>query len=94
MLRSNETGVSITNVLVMMQRTVNPHPAAPRIATVTTCRYKQAWLLFAKDDISERRYLIDTGALVFPVSELDTRSHHSSALLEAAKGSVTHMVTN
>ncbi len=47
-----------------------------------------------KDDISLRRFLIDTGALVFPVSELDTRSHHSSALLEAANGSVTHMVTN
>ena len=68
------------------------HPAAPRIATVTTCKDKRARLLYVKDDISGRRFLVDTGALVsvFPASGLDTRSHHPSALLEAANGSTIH----
>ena len=68
------------------------HPAAPRIATVTTCRDKRARLLYVKDDISGRHFLVDTGALVsvFPASGLDTRSHRPSALLEAANGSTIH----
>ena len=68
------------------------HPAAPRIATVATCRDKRAWLLYVKDDISGRRFLIDTGALVsvFPASGLDTRSHRPSALLKADNGSTIH----
>ena len=68
------------------------HPAAPRIATVTTCKDKRARLLYVKDDISGRRFLVDTGALVsvFPASGLDTRSHRPSALLEAANGSTIH----
>ena len=68
------------------------HPAAPRIATVTTCRDKRARLLYVKDDISGRRFLVDTGALVsvFPASGLDTRSHRPSALLEAANDSTIH----
>ena len=42
-----------------------------------------------KDDISGRRFLVDSGAFVsvFPASGLDTRSHHPSALLEAVNGS-------
>ena len=68
------------------------HPAAPRIATVTTCKDKRARLLYVKDDISGRRFLVDTGALVsvFPASGLDTHSHRPSALLEAANGSTIH----
>ena len=69
-----------------------PCQRAPRIATVTTCKDKRAWLLYVKDDISGRRFLVDTGALVsvFPASGLDTRSHRPSALLEAANGSTIH----
>ena len=67
------------------------HPAAPKIATVTTCRAKRARarLLYVKDDISGRRFLVDSGAFVsvFPASGLDTRSHRPSALLEAVNGS-------
>ena len=67
------------------------HPAAPKIATVTTCRAKraQAQLLYVKDDISGRRFLVDSGAFVsvFPASGLGTRSHRPSALLEAVNGS-------
>ena len=67
------------------------HPAAPKIATVTTCRAKrtQAQLLYVKDDISGRRFLVDSGAFVslFPASGLDKRSHRPSALLEAVNGS-------
>ena len=68
------------------------HPAAPKIAAVTTCRDKQARLLYVKDDVSGRRFLVDTGALVsvFPASGLDTRSHHARPLLEAANGSTIH----
>ena len=68
------------------------HPAAPRIATVTTCKDKRARLLYVKDDICGRRFRVDTGALVsvFPASGLDTRSHRPSALLEAANGSTIH----
>ena len=68
------------------------HPAAPRIATVTTYSYKRAHLLYVKDDISGRRFLVDPGALVsvFPASGLDTRSHRPSALLEAANSSTIH----
>ena len=68
------------------------HPATPKIAAVTTCRDKQARLLYVKDDISGRRFLVDTGALVsvFPASGLDTRSHHARPLLEAANGSTIH----
>ena len=68
------------------------HPAAPKIAAVTTCRDKQARLLYVKDDISGRRFLVDTGALVsvFPASGLDTRSYHARPLLEAANGSTIH----
>ena len=68
------------------------HPAAPRIATVTTCKDKRARLLYVKDDISGRRFLVDTGALVsvFPALGLDTHSHRPSALLEAANGSTIH----
>ena len=68
------------------------HPAAPKIAAVTTCRDKQARLLYVKDDVSGRRFLVDTGALVsvFPASRLDTRSHHARPLLEAANGSTIH----
>ena len=68
------------------------HPAAPRIATVTTCMNKRARLLYVKDDISGRCFLVDTGALVsfFLASGLDTRSHCPSALLEAANGSTIH----
>ena len=68
------------------------HPAAPRIATVTTCRDKRAWLLYVKDDISGSRFLVDTGALVsvLSASGLDTSSHCPSALLEAANGSTIH----
>ena len=68
------------------------HPAAPKIAAVTTCRDKQARLLYVKDDISGRRFLVDTEALVsvFPASGLDTRSHHARPLLEAANGSTIH----
>ena len=68
------------------------HPAAPRIATVTTCKDKRARLLYVKDDISGCRFLVDTGALVsvFPALGLDTRSHRPSALLEAANGSTIH----
>ena len=45
-----------------------------------------------KDDISGRRFLVDTGALVsvFLASGLDTHSHRPSALLEAANGSTIH----
>ena len=45
-----------------------------------------------KDDVSGRRFLVDTGALVsvFPASGLDTRSHHARPLLEAANGSTMH----
>ena len=67
------------------------HPAAPTIATVTTCRAKraQARLLYVKDDISGLRFLVDSGAFVsvFPASGIDTRSHRPSALLEAVNGS-------
>ena len=67
------------------------HPAAPKIATVTICRAKraQAQLLYVKDDISGRCFLVDSGAFVsvFPASGLDTRSHRPSALLEAVNGS-------
>ena len=68
------------------------HPAAPKIAAVTTCRDKQAQLLYVKDDVSGRRLLVDTGALVsvFPASGLDTRSHHARPLLGAANGSTIH----
>ena len=68
------------------------HPAAPKIAAVTTCRGKQIRLLHVKDDISGRRFLVDTGDLVsvFPASGLDTRSHHARPLLEAANGSTIH----
>ena len=68
------------------------HPAAPRIATVTTCRDKRARLLYVKDDISGHRFLFDTGALVrvFPASGLNTCSHRPSALLEVANGSTIH----
>ena len=68
------------------------HLTAPKIAAVTTCRDKQARLLYVKDDISGRRFLVDTGALVsvFPASGLDTRSHHARPLLEAANGSTIH----
>ena len=67
------------------------HPAAPKIATVTTCRAKraQAQPLYVKDDISGRRFLVDSGAFVsvFPASGLETRSYRPSALLEAVNGS-------
>ena len=68
------------------------HPAALGIATVTSCRDKRARLLYVKDDISGRRFLVNTGALVsvFPASGLDTHSHRPSALLEAANGSTIH----
>ena len=42
-----------------------------------------------KDDISGRRFLVGSGALVsvFPASGLDTRSHRPSAWLEVVNGS-------
>ena len=67
------------------------HPAAPKIATVTTCRAKraQAQLLYVKDDFSGWRFLVDSGAFVsvFPASGPDTCSHRPSALVEAVNGS-------
>lgn len=70
----------------------HPSAASLQVGNVNICTDSGSKLLYLKDDVSGRRFLVDTGARVsvYPASGHDTRSRPSDMLLQAANGSTIH----